>query len=68
MTNQDLLTTKQAAEALRTTVATLADWRHHRRGPQYLKIGRKVLYRMTDIHSYVEERLIDPKATGKRGR
>lgn len=68
MTDQDLLTTKQAADTLRTTVATLADWRHRRRGPRYLKIGRKVLYRMEDLSAYLAEHVIDPQAcSSKRG-
>lgn len=46
------LTSGEAAEFLATTVATLEFWRHHNRGPAYLKQGRSVRYRMRDLLAF----------------
>jgi excisionase family DNA binding protein len=50
----DLLTIEETAEYLRLPVATL---RHYRAvgegGPKSAKIGRRVMYRMSDCKAYV---------------
>ncbi|WP_299847737.1 helix-turn-helix domain-containing protein [uncultured Roseovarius sp.] len=33
---------------------TLAAWRSHGRGPAYIKMGRRVLYRGADILNWIE--------------
>jgi excisionase family DNA binding protein len=50
-----LLSAEQAAEYLGTTAGTLAVWRCTRRGPQipYLKIGKSVRYRASDLERYL---------------
>jgi excisionase family DNA binding protein len=54
-----LLTCQEAAEFLGVPVGTLAQWRSQRRGPQYIKLeGRLVRYRLTDLESYLSERLV----------
>lgn len=35
---------------------TLSQWRWNGRGPLYLKIGRRVLYRLEDIQSFEEKK------------
>lgn len=35
---------------------TLERWRHFKRGPRYIKIGARVLYRLTDIETYEVQR------------
>ena len=42
--NPDLLTPEEAAALLRVTPATLGYWRKQKRGPAYVKIGRRVRY------------------------
>ncbi|PHO02205.1 MerR family transcriptional regulator [Rhodobacteraceae bacterium 4F10] len=42
----------------------LAQWRHKGAGPAYYKLGRKVVYRGSDLNVWVEARRVDP---GKRG-
>jgi hypothetical protein len=49
----DLLTTDEAAELLRSNTNTLAYWRATDQGPTWAKIGRRVLYRRTDVDSFV---------------
>lgn len=40
---------------LLTSVGTLAQWRYLRRGPAYIKVGRSVAYRLSDLLDYVEQ-------------
>lgn len=53
-----LLSRKQAAEYLGTTESTLAVWattkRYHL---PYIKVGRLVKYRMSDLLAFVESRI-----------
>ena len=39
----------------------LAQWRHQGKGPAYYKIGRKIVYRGTDLNSWVERTRRDPE-------
>ncbi len=49
----DLLTITEAAELLRAPVATLRYWRHLGTGPRSFRLGRRVLYRRDDLHSWI---------------
>lgn len=48
---KDYLTTKEAAEYVRTAPRTLERWRAIGISPPYVKIGRKILY---DKHDLIE--------------
>ncbi len=50
----DLATPGEVATYLRTTEARLAQMRYLGTGPRYTKVGRRVLYRWSDIHAYIE--------------
>ena len=52
----ELLTITEAAEVLRTPVATLRYWRHLGPGPRSFRLGRRVLYRRDDIHAWIDAR------------
>jgi excisionase family DNA binding protein len=49
----DLLTITEAADLLRTPVATLRYWRHLGTGPRSFRLGRRVLYRTNDLHEWI---------------
>ena len=49
-----LLTPREAAEMLRVSPATLADWRVDRRGPAFIRFGRVVRYRMSAIRAHLD--------------
>lgn len=51
---------QRAANYLGVSRYALQAWRFYRRGPAYLKLGRRVLYRPDDLESFVESRRIDP--------
>lgn len=52
---QKLATTAEVAEYLDRPVATLRQWRWLNRGPRWVKIGKSVRYRWSDIDAYVDE-------------
>lgn len=54
-----LVTEAQAAEILNVTPGTLSVWRCTRRySLPYLKIGRSVKYRLSDIEAFCESRTV----------
>ena len=48
-----LLTETEAAERLRLSVKTLRAWRLRSKGPQFVRLGRAVRYRPSDLDEYV---------------
>ncbi|MGY5882358.1 helix-turn-helix transcriptional regulator [Modestobacter lacusdianchii] len=50
----ELLTITEAADLLRTPVATLRYWRHLGTGPRSFRLGRRVLYRSDELRSWVD--------------
>jgi excisionase family DNA binding protein len=58
MAEKTTLNHKEAAQYLCVAEQTLYNWRHQRRGPNYLKMGRKIVYRQTDLDRYMESRTI----------
>lgn len=43
---------------------TLERWRWHRRGPRYLKVGGRVVYRIEDIEAFEVSATRQPLGTG----
>jgi predicted site-specific integrase-resolvase len=58
MTFKNLLTHNEAAQALNIAAQTLYNWRHARKGPDYVMIGSKPMYRITDIDDYINSNRI----------
>ena len=50
----ELLTIVEAAQLLRAPVATLRYWRHLGTGPRSFRLGRRVLYRRDDLHTWID--------------
>ena len=50
------LTSDQLAKRWVIRTETLSQWRWNGRGPQYLKIGRRVLYRLEDVLSFEDNK------------
>ena len=42
----------------------LAQWRHKNMGPAFYRLGRKILYRGTDLNAWAEAQRIDPNSEG----
>jgi hypothetical protein len=52
--NMGLVTEEQAAEILLLrSVDTLATWRSQKKGPAYVKLGKRVFYTVNDIAQWV---------------
>ena len=49
----ELLTTREAAEALRLSERTLIRWRVERKGPPVVRAGRRVVYRPSDLDAWL---------------
>ncbi len=55
----DLMSTEEVAGSalLRVKSQTLRAWRVRGTGPKYVKIGRRVYYRLSDIRAWIDGRL-----------
>ena len=49
-----LMTEDETSEILKCTVAALRRWRRERRGPRFVKLGRLIRYRQSDIEDFVD--------------
>ncbi|MDT5372176.1 MAG: hypothetical protein QOC62_6607 [Mycobacterium sp.] len=58
----------QVAPVLNTTEAGLAQMRYRGTGPRFVKVGRKVVYRWSDVRDYLSantlQRTDDPRGAG----
>jgi excisionase family DNA binding protein len=53
MTKETYLKPREAAEYLRSSTSTLAKARMNKRGPTYVRIGRAVRYRQSDLDAWM---------------
>lgn len=58
----------EVAAALATTEAGLAQMRYRGTGPRYCKVGRRVMYRWSDVAAFLDanvmQRTDDPRGNG----
>ena len=59
---EELLDCVETAKLLRLNTQTLASWRCKGRGPVYLKSGRAVFYRRSDISAWLAQQIVRPSA------
>ena len=67
----ELLSEKQAAKSLTVGAKCMQAWRTRGGGPAYVKIGRLVRYRQSDLDAWLEERKrnsTSDKATRQAGK
>ena len=57
---------KEAAKILGLAVQTLRNWRHLRKGPKYVKLGRSIRYRYEDLEEFIQKKKIDPESVWQR--
>jgi DNA-binding transcriptional MerR regulator len=55
----NLLTIEEVSERLRVPVGTLRFWRHKGIGPAGFRIGRRVVYRVTDCEAWVAQQIAE---------
>ncbi len=49
-----LLDDEKLSSVLDVSVGTLANWRYQGRGPRFVKVGRHVRYRRSDVEDWLE--------------
>ena len=64
-TDVDVALPLQVADVLDTSLAGLAQMRYRGTGPRFIKRGRRVLYRWSDIRDYLDANTI--QRTDERG-
>lgn len=64
MTEDVLLNAEQAARLLGCTAAALALWRREDRGPAYIRLGRLIRYRKSDVFAWISSRRVPGEAQG----
>ena len=50
----------ETAKVLGVAVQTLRNWRHLRKGPPYIKLGRAIRYRDEDLLAFLERHRVTP--------
>lgn len=56
-----LLTEGAAANLLSVSRRTLEAWRRQRRGPPWVRLGRRVRYRLEDLQRYLDGATVRPE-------
>ena len=64
---EPLLDTIEAAKLVGTTAAGMAQLRVRNLGPRYIKLGRAVRYRSSDLQAWIEANSHSPTRQPKRG-
>jgi excisionase family DNA binding protein len=54
---------ERTGEYLTVPVGTLANWRYQGKGPRFVKIGRHVRYRRSDVEAWLEANVRESTAT-----
>lgn len=55
--HKDLMSPDTLAIRWNMSTTTLSQWRWNGRGPRYLKLGRRVMYRLQDIEKFEEQKV-----------
>ena len=53
--DDDLLTIAEVAEVLRQSIYTVRAWRQEGRGPQFIKLGRRLVCTLGELRRWLEE-------------
>lgn len=63
-----LLDTHQASQLLGLSAGTLRKWRLHGRGPAFVRLGRSVKYRRSELEGFVTRRTFRSTAIADASR
>jgi hypothetical protein len=61
--DEELVPEDEAARELNVKPQTMGTWRFRGQGPAYVKIGKLVFYRPSDLRAYVASRIVRPART-----
>jgi Helix-turn-helix domain len=62
--DEPLLPDEEAARILKVKKQTPASWRNRGQGSAYVKVGRRVFYRPSDLREWLESRVVRPRERG----
>ena len=65
--SDELLPTAEATEALKLSAHWLHRARSHGKGPRFVRLGRKVYYRRSDIDAYLASCIVETADTRADG-
>lgn len=54
----ELITPAQLAIELGNEVQTLSVWRLYKKGPKYIRVGRLIRYRRSDIEAWLDSQTV----------
>ena len=54
----DLMTPADLAAKLEKSLAALAQWRYLGRGPKFIKLGRSIRYRTSDVEAWLDQQTV----------
>lgn len=54
-----LLTVPELAKQLAIAERTLEQWRQAKRGPVYVRLGRAIRYRQSDVDAWLSKRAVE---------
>ena len=55
----DLLTTAEVARLTRSPLSTVRYWRHCGQGPRSFRLGKRVVYRRTEVLAWIAQCEVD---------
>ncbi len=55
-----------AASFLGVKVSCMRGWRFRRQGPPYVRVGRLVRYRVSDLEAFLESNRVEPQEGDRR--
>lgn len=53
-----ILTTEEVAGSLEVTEHTLAMWRSEGKGPKFVRLGRGIFYRRSDVQEWIDASVV----------
>jgi predicted DNA-binding transcriptional regulator AlpA len=62
----EILTTEQLAEFVHVPVNTVHYWRAQGTGPRGIKVGKRVIYRLSDVEVWLEGKAADDPNADRR--
>jgi len=54
-----MLTARQAAQMFSISAGTLGNWRTQKRGPKFYRVGKKVLYHVSDLERWLMQEPVE---------
>jgi len=64
----DWISRNELARELGITTDTLGRWAAQRKGPAYVKAGRKIFYRRDVVRAWLQSKEVRPVKPARRGR